>query len=322
MAKLQAKKIAAALQKAQRVGEVEEAFTIAGCSVALRSMRQMEYEAAMAAVGEDEDNFVQLFKLENISRSMVEINGEDLREYDFVEVDVEEMNNQTGRSEVKHVTLERHQFIKDYVLSSWSREAVDVAFRKWNDLVAKAERKAAEGVVFELPDESAEEKYRRLLSEAKAIEPNVPHELGVKIRDEVGYALRQEYLDASEKLSQVKLEGGPGIQIIQEEDLPKEPPPDIATRPVGPALQPPSAMAGIFRQPPTSPASSRAAEIAALEESAPVPAETPPLSRAPGDIPVLESRQPQFRDPAAAASIIDQPPAGGINPRFRPPPRL
>lgn len=304
MAKLQAKRIAEALKKAQRVGEVEESFSITDCHVVLRSLRSDEYEDVMSSIGEQEDiAYIQAFKSEHLSRSIIEINNESLREYDFVDVDVEEVDNKTGRSEIKTVTLERHKFIKDYVIATWSREAIDVAFRKFNDVVAKAERVAAQEVTFEVPDETAEEKYRRLISEAKEIEGTVPFELAAKVRDDNGYLLKQEWTAAEAKLAQVQAEG------IDPEPV-QEPPPVVTPAPVS--------MASILRQPVREPPPPqvdpvllrKAAEIQALEGEVPV-----------GAMHQVEPKL-QSRNPEAAMGIIDQPPAGGLNPRFRPPPRV
>lgn len=364
MARIQAKKIAEALKKAQRVGEVEEQFSIAGCNVVLRSLTNPEYVAVVAALeGLEDIEYAVSFRVEHLSRSICEINGESLREVDFVEVDVE--NPKTGRVETQ--VLERHHFVRDYVLASWSREALDVAARKFNDLVEKAERVASEGIRFETPDETAEEMYRRLLAEAKDIEGTVPFELAAKIRDEFGFLLKQEWNAADEKLANV-------VQVAEEE-LNQSPAPAINTRPVGPALEQPApepapqpapapqsapvqSTSAILRRPATPPP-----EAAQRVQPAPTPAPTPqtlgvpliPPMGAPvavnpalskksaeiqaleGDIsgeqlgaspqtaynphaPTLENR-PLARDPVAAAQILDQPPAGGINPRFKPRPK-
>jgi len=210
MAKLQAKKITEALKKAQRVGEVEIPFRVTGCDIVVRSLRPEEYEAATQAAQEFEDlQYINAFKREHLSRSICEINGESLREYDFVEVDIEEPDPNTGRLAAKTVSLERHQFVSDYVLATWSREAVDTAFRKFNDVVAKSEQAATEGVEFTIPDETPEERYRRLLVEAKEIEGQVPFELVGRILDEVGYiskSSKDELKDVDQKLSQVSAE--------------------------------------------------------------------------------------------------------------------
>lgn len=336
MVKLQAKKIAEALKKAQRVGEVEEEFTVSNCSIVLRSLRNDEYEAVTAATSELSDiAFIIAFKVEHLCRSIVEINGESLREVDFVEVDVE--NGQTGRQET--VTLERHQFIKDYVLSSWSREAVDVSFRKFNDIVAKAESAASEGVVFEVPEESPSEKYRRLLLEAKDIEGEVPFELAAKTRDEFGYLLKTEWEGVGEKLSGLT----PEERVEEASSRRLTPPAPVATKP---------SVESILRVPPLEKAPLPEIPPPALEQplippmGQPVPVASldalRELERAPTDPsglglspqtaydprahaslpPETGGPAPQRRNPEQARAILDQPPAGGINPRFKAPLKL
>jgi hypothetical protein len=187
--KLQAKKITEALQKAQRVGEVEERFTVAGCEVVLRNLLPEEFAAVVAETDDLEEglDYVNVFKKGHICRSLIELNGESLREYDFVEVDVEEPDPITKQLVSKVITLERHKFIYDYVLATWSREVVDVAYRKFLDVTRKSEVEAAEGVEFILPDETPDEKFRRLLVEVKDFEGQLPFELAKRILEEVGY---------------------------------------------------------------------------------------------------------------------------------------
>jgi hypothetical protein len=330
--KIQAKKIADALKRAQRVGEVEEAVTIAGCSLVIRSLTNPEYVALTTALNGLEDiEYAVAFRIEHICRAICEINGESLREVDFVEVDVE--NPKTAK--VESQLLERHQFVKDYVLASWSREALDVAMRKFNDVVEKAEKAASDGIRFDTPDESAEEAYRRLLAETKELEGAVPFELATKIRDEFGYLLKQEWAALNERL--------PGVPEATQADEPEAvtapvPPPQpvvaptsvqqstnsILRRPAAtkPVADTPQAM-GVPLIPPMGPPvtisptlAQKQAEIAALEgdvmmggvgatpETAYNPAVTLP------------------RNPVEAQKILDQPPTGGINPRFKAPPKL
>ena len=292
----------------------------------LRSLRPDEYEAALAAIGEQEDlAYIQAYKTEHLSRSIIEINNESLREYDFVDVDIEETDHKTERTTIKTATLERHQFIKEYVIATWSREAIDVAFRKFNDVVAKAERVAAQEVTFEIPEETAEEKYRRLITEAKEVEGTVPLELAAKVRDENGYLLKQEWTSVEAKLAQVESAKEPEPEPAPV-SVPEPEPTPVSAAPA-PTLQ--ASTAAILRQPvrelvprvevPESPIDPallrRASEIQALEGLGPVvdTGATPQTE--------LESR-PQMRDPEEAKKILDRPPTGGLNPRFRSPPRV
>lgn len=241
MAKLQAKRITEALKKAQRVGEVEEQFTIAGCNVVLRSLTNEEYEAVNKVSNELEElEYIDSFKKEHICRSICELNGESLREYDFVEVEVEEPDPRSpGLMVKKTVNLEKPTFVLNYVLATWSREAIDTTFRKFNDVVAKSERAAVEGVEFTIPDETPEEKFRRLVLEAKELEGQVPFELVTRILNEVGYVSKasQEELEAvQDRLAQVAVDMPveEPVPTLQEalgsipEPAPKHQPRDIA----------------------------------------------------------------------------------------------
>lgn len=358
MARLQAKKIADALKKAQRVGEVEEPVTIDGCSLVLRSLRPEEFEAAVMAAQEFEDlQYLNAFKKEHLNRSIVEVNGESLREYDFVEVELEETNPETGAGVAKTVALERHKFISEYVLSTWSREAVDTVFRKFNDVVAKAEKAATEGVTFTVPEEIPEEIYRRLLQEAKELEGQIPFELVGRILDEVGYvskSSKEELESADSKLAQVP----PGEQVVPPEASqtvsrslpPTTPLPDprtlVAARvplnqravslPVpAPSQEPiPASPRGAVPPPelqvrpviPVSPAAlKRAQELQAIEALGPVPLEDTHTVQGVSRLAdgVAELREPMAGiDQKAAERIFEQPPVAGINPRYRPPPRM
>lgn len=326
MARLQAKKIAAALIKAQHVGEVEEMFNLHGCNVVLRSLTNGEYESATAAVADLEDvSFVIGFRVEHLCRSIIEFNGVSMREYDFVEVDVQDPKTETTET----ITLERHTFVRDYILASWSREAVDVAFRKFGDLVLKAEKAASEGIHFETKEESSEETYRRLMAEIKEIEGSVPFELAAKIRDEHGYLLKQEWASTEDKLAALS------EQTVPEVETPVAPVAQAPVQPPAPPVQQSTDV--IMRRSPAAPstlsvpvmppmgapvavaAAKRSAEIEEMEnltgldqgevgssiENAFDPRST-----------VLE-RRPLVRDPDVVNRVIDQPPAGGINPRFK-----
>jgi len=230
---------------------------------------------------------------------------------------VEETDNQNGKSAVKSLTLERAQFVKDYVLSTWSREAIDVAFRKFNDVVAKAEKVAADNVTFEIPEESEDDKYRRLLGEAKTVEPGVPLELAAKIRDEFGYLLKQEWSAVEEKIAMIK----------QDEEEPKS-----EVKSEAPPLRP--STAAILR-----PSRESAPTPEPAPEPEPIPVEvarkSAQIQQVEGDPdPAILGTSPQTaynphaeprlqrRNADEVKQILDQPPVGGINPRFRPPSRV
>lgn len=352
MAKLQAKKINEALKKAQRVGEVELPFSIMGCSVVLRSLRPEEYESALRAVDEYADlQYINAFKREHICRAICEVNGESLREYDFVEVEVEEPDR-TGTLVVKKISLERHKFVSDYILSTWSREAIDTAFRKFNEVVAKSEKAAVEGVEFTIPDETPEDKYRRLLTEVKDIEGQIPFELSARILKEQGYILASsssELKEVDQKLSQLSGEPlEPEREVVSQGQVPSQPrqenvpepqpertrsqlqpDPEVLMRQRRPLnqtafseQQPPPEMQVRPAIPATSASIRRAQEIEAIEQGAMLESVVPVApTRLLDGIPELAEPVAKV-NPKAAEQIFEQPPTAGINPRYRAPTRM
>src|SRR3990172_1942117 len=118
MAILQAKKVQEALRKAKQVGLVEEPVTIAGCSMVFRSLTPEAYEAIAEETKELEDlAYVQAFQIGHLCRAIVEIEGVDLRDVDFVE---------TGEADAagKPVKIERHAWVRDGYVKTWGREVV------------------------------------------------------------------------------------------------------------------------------------------------------------------------------------------------------
>lgn len=365
MATLQLKKIAESLAKAQGVGQVEDDATIAGCHVVFRSLRPDEYEQIHADTAEKEDlAYLNAYRIEHLARSIVELGGQDFRSVEAVEVD--------GPDD-KPIAIEKHEFLRDYVLSTWGREAVDVAFRKFNDVVQKADRTSADGVKFETPDETAEEKYRRLLVELRDVEGELPMDLALRLLEEAGYTKRvttQDFEAAQERLRNMAPSETTTEETSEEPPPPAPepvapPPPRPQTMRASPAPASPSGRPTPVHVPPSSPvpamATSRPASVEDLmrirkpvhgQPATPVPTTTPsqapqPMTRSqqiaameavedpalavqattqvaeppPYEVePVIE--QPQTKlDPKAAAAILDRPPVGGVNRRFRPPPK-
>ena len=349
--KLQAKKIKEALQKAQRVGEAEERFLLDGCEVVLRSLRSEEFQIITEECSELEDlAYLNAYKKGHIARAFVETNGESFREFDFVEVDIEEVDVATREPVSKTISLETHKFVMDYILSTWSREAIDVAYRKFLDVTEKAEKKAAQGVEFTVPDETAEDKFRRLLIEAKELEGQIPFELVARILDEVGYmskASKQEQDAIDQKLAQVGTETAPQEAVAAQQSpqvqasMPVEPPPQtaprLARRPLNqiavdlpvPTSQPtvvarqqdpPPNLAARPEIPISPDILRRAREIEALEgnlDSGPAVTSATRLTEGVAEL----NGTLQRVNPQAVEPILNQPPVAGVNPRFRSPPR-
>lgn len=305
MATLQAKKFAAALAKAQGVGQVEEDLTITGCHVVLQSLRPEDYEQIHTETSEKEDlNYLNAYRAEHLARSVVELNGQSLRDTDFVEVENEEVDEATGRMVLKPVLLERHAFVRDYVLSTWSREAIDVGFKKFNDVVAKSERESAKGVQFDAPDETSEEKYRRLLTEVREVEGELPMDLANRVLEENGYTKRittQDFDVAQERLRNMQAvqesrvaEPQPVAAVEEpwekiEEAEEEAPPPPMRPRPMS---RPPVAAQSPQARPQPAP----------VRPATPSPAPAAPMSREASPEDVARLRQPiHGQTPAASA---------------------
>jgi hypothetical protein len=383
MTTLQAARILEALQKAKQVGRVEEAITIDGCPLVLQNLTPDDYESINDELeGLEEVEYLHAFQSGHVARSIIELGGQDLRGIDFVEDEVPSGRSLLSASlptaaaeelltkvrevggegsvspdgEDRLVKLERHEWIRTRVLSSWGREAIGVAWRKFAEVLDAADEKAKSGIQFRIPDEGSEERYRRLLGEAKEVEEDLPSELVQGILDEVGYMSKSsaEELEAVEQRMRK--------MAVQDAEAAKAPPEaETAPQPEAQAPQPQVDPQELMRRrqplnrqaaaPPVpraeaqvqsatkaapvpeqlrkaaqanSQALGRSAQIAALESQMDpsLAAEVAPaaIPRAPRGDEVAELVRGEV-DGGAVASITDKPPMVGINPRFRPPGR-
>lgn len=335
MAVLQAKKLKAALEKAKKVGLVEEAVTVAGCQIVLRSLTPDEYEA-ISEEGKDLEELAYLnaFQIGHLARSIVEIDGVDLRDVDFVEVEDEETS--------KVIKLEKHAWLRDTILRTWSREAIISSWRKLLEVMALSEAKAKEGITFTIAEETDEEKFRRLLAEMLESTAELPPDLVIRILDDGGLILKStkaELEEATEKLSDLGTPEVSAPKFISPEEVPEQSPVDaealmqnrtplnqgVADVPVPQTVGPISAsrraeVPEAIRQAAVPTQSlSRAAQIAALEGEA---LDVPPAAlQAPGASEAVELRRAGPMDTKEVETILDKPPMAGINPRYSPPRR-
>jgi hypothetical protein len=368
MTTLQASRIREALQQAQQVGRVEEAVTIDGCPLVLQNLTSDDYNAISSEVeGLEDVEYLHAFQAAQVCRAIVEIGDQDLRSVDFVEEEVpsgrcvlqvtlpkakaEDLLKQARGlggegaiipdGETKVVKMERHEWIRHYILSGWGREALTVAWRKFTE-----EERVKEGVQFKVPEESSEERYRRLLGELKEVEEDLPSELTAKILDEVGYlskSSREELEAVEDKLRKIVSQQPEKAEAEAEEQpqpQPQQEDPQVLMRRRQPlnrqAVVPPVPQAQVAPQ--SKPADkvpvpeqlrevaqantsklSRSAQIAALEgtvdpsleqdlQAVPVPLRT--------EVAELSKNLTEI-DRQEAARITDQPPVVGINPRFK-----
>jgi hypothetical protein len=269
MGTISAKKITDALAKAKNVGIVEEEFTLDDCSLTLRNLRPDEYTAVLQECKELEElDYLYGYEKGHVSRAVVEINGLSFRDVEFIEVE-EEDAQKPGKT--KTVKLELHAYIRRTLLDSWSKEAIFTAYRKFGDVVKKAEDKAKAGITFIIPEESAEDKFRRVLGELKDIEDEIPSVLIDKVLDDYGFMRKStaaEIKSAMEKADKLAREAEAAAETEQ-------PPPDEEDS----GTPPPAATAPAAPPPPQAPPPA-APPVAAAPTSEDLMARRQPLNRA------------------------------------------
>lgn len=187
---ISAKQLNASLEKAKGVGIVEgEPFTIGDCEVVLRNLRPDEYESIVSETKELEDLvYLDEWQKGHVARAVVQLNGVDLRGTKFVE---DEEPDPKNKGQVRAVKREVHDWLRKNILSTWGKEAMFTAYRKFTDVVFLAENKSKDGIQFVVSDETNEEKYRRLLGEMKEAEAELPPLLARAILEEYGYVVKE-----------------------------------------------------------------------------------------------------------------------------------
>ena len=297
------------------------------------------------------------YRIGHLCRSIIEINGESLRDADFIEVEVEEEVD--GVKKLRTIALERHKFVADYLLASWSQEAISAAFRKFADVLEKAEQKAIDGVEFRVPDETPEDKFQRLLMEAKELEGQIPFELAGRILGEIGYiskSSKEELETVDKRLARVASEINSGVTVdgLHEASEQNSNPTPTRTQAAPQAVRVPLNQRAVSvpvptpqvaprtepeepRKPliPLSPeVLRRSRELEALEGGNsppvgyPLDAATAPAiqssTRVAESVPsgtVVAAATAPRGEPTGLGSILDRPPVAGVNPRYRPPPQ-
>jgi hypothetical protein len=236
---LTADRLGEALKKATQVGLVEEEVTIAGCTITLQSLTPDDYEAIIAELEELEDvEYYHAYQLGHVCRSIIELDGQDLREVAFIEDEApngfllwatvptqdaaqavtEAVKGAGGEAslvpseEKRTVKYERHEWLRKKLLPSWSREALGVAWRKFAETLVTAEEKAKEGVVFRVPEETAEDKLRRLVGEVMEIHEELPEEIVDKVLEDAGlrkWSKAKEIEEATGRIDKLAQEAAP-----------------------------------------------------------------------------------------------------------------
>lgn len=317
-------RLKAALTKARNVGRVEEPVTIAGCAIVLQSLSPDEYEAINEETkGLDEMAYLHAYQIEHLCRSIVEIEGCDLRETKFIELDEGD----------KKVKLEKHAWLRDEYLRTWSRESIVSAWRKMLEVFAKADEKAKEGIQFSIAEETEEQTFRRLLGEMKEAAGDLPDELVLKILDEEGLMLKASKAELDAVNESLKNEATPAPEAPKAAPPPPAPP---STTPAEAAALmanrvPMNRQAVEVPTPqsqsaPVAVPAGRRVEVPKEIREAAVPlqslsrADRPPMPDLPPPQPqeIVEIKRPP---PTPQIPVIDGPPAAGINTRYQPPRR-
>ena len=214
-----ASRLQAVLEKARNAGHFEESARIAGLHVVFSSLTAEAYNQILEDLEEvPELSYAGAYQVEHVCRSIVQIDEESLRDVQFVEVEAEGSQNS--------IKVERHQWLRDHIVSTWSREMLSVAFRKVMDAIKGAEERALEGVQFRIAEETDEEKYRRLLGELKETGAELPDDL----RDAI---LREEGLAAATSKAEMEALDARTRAWAAEAESPPEPvftPPENAQR--------------------------------------------------------------------------------------------
>ncbi len=357
------KQISEAIAKARSVGLVEEPCTIGDCTIVLRNLRPDEYVAILQEVKDlDEIDYLYGFQKGHVARAICEVNGVDLRDADYVEVEEPDPKN---KDRTRTIKLELHKYVRQAFLDSWGKEAVQTAFRKFGDVVKIAEDNSKKGITFIIPEENAEEKMRRLFNEIIELQEEVPSTLVARIFDEYGLMKKSTAAEIKATMERADELAREQEKVRQAAEAPTEEPPPPATPVPQPAPPPPDPVPQEpVRAPPSSIMAARrplnqplppdphqtlqhqvahaqpaipvreanvakSASIAALEGDAGITHPDLPHPGAPYGAPVaqvqevaeLRTRGVEAVDIKAFHANVETPPKGGLNPRFKAPPR-
>jgi hypothetical protein len=347
MASLSARRLHEGLSKARNIGIVYQDVEVDDCKLVVRNLRPDEYEAIIAETkGLTGLEGMNVYQKGHACRAIVEINGIDLRGVKFIED--EEEDPKTGKT--KTIKREVHEYLRTEVVDTWTKEPLYVVFRKVLDAVAEAEKKAQSKVQFTTEEETNEEKLRRLVGDLKELQDDIPEPLFDRILEESNLMRRlskEEGKAIEDRLGKAAEEGR-----VVTPPAPSTPPPPqetvaadnvqqrlrdrvplnrqaVVVPDASPPIQERFERVPVQAPPPpiqaTPPTASRSAKIAAIEGDLD-PSLTSALlegssqTRRPAEVAVIGGDRTDRVDPTKLA--VDKPPQGGLNPLYRPPPRL
>jgi len=353
MTTITARKLQEGLSKARDIGLVEQEAEIEDCHLIVRNLRPDEYEAIIAETkdlaGMEQMN---VYQKAHVCRAIVEINGINLRKVQFVE---DEQEDPKVAGKMRTVKREVHEYLRAEVVNTWTKEPLYVVFRKVLDAVSEAEKRAKQKVQFIAEEETQEEKLRRALGEVQELREDLPEQVFDRALSDMGF--QRKIAEAAgkeieERLQKATVEGKPAaeepaspapreaVPVIREvAPAPRESVAPLSAenlrqrmqervpmnRQAVPVPPPPVVVAHTPPAPAVVPAS-RTARIAAMEAdvdpmltAAMLEGSSQAVTR-PVEIPVIGGDRTERVDPTQLA--VDRPPQAGLNPLYRPPPRV
>lgn len=327
---MKANRLKAVLEKARNAGQVEESVTIAGLDLVLTSLTAQ----TLATIHDElkdvsESAYAVEYQIEHVCRSIVEVDGTSLRDASLIEVDADEA---AGPS----VKVERHQWLRDNLVATWSYDMVQVAFRKVLDVIASATQLANAGVQFKVEAETDEEKFRRLLGDLKEAGAELPADMREAILNEEGLLVAASKAELEDLRERAKTWTKPdddlgGVEV----PVAREPPPRAPQQLVAASVPPtPAPAAPVSQRVPLNQTPIRdpvpinlpdqQAVTANRRPGAPPPDQVHDLSKRSARFEAIESLQddpvvmhPDPRvDQEGVQTIVDKPPAVGVNSKY------
>ena len=235
---LSAQKISAALDKAKNICIVEETVEIAGVQLVVRNLRPSDYENITKATVDatNEAEYLYAWQKAHICHALVEVNGVDFRGVDFVEV--EEIDS---KGQKKTVKLETKSYLRDHLVSTWSKEACYTVYRKIGDAISRAESASSQNIKFLVAEETPEEKYRRIVGELRDFEDEIPAAIVNTILDENGLMRKSTAAEVKAAMERDSKDGWEAVQKKKQEAeaAPVVAPPPPPVEPCGESIADP-----------------------------------------------------------------------------------
>ncbi len=311
------KKVTPALLQTRGLGILEESLEFDGHSIVLRSLTDMEWAAAHSAAfdvlnGSDSDTsqsdvlFTAHMHLEALSRSICDLDGESLRDVDFIEAVIDDTT----------VQLERHDFLLKFVLPTWSQSFIGAVWDCYLGLLERTSVYARQSIRLTVDNETVVERYQRLLTELRQLEGQCPVEVVDRVLDGSGY-MRTEMYTAQrlQEVSAVPQVSVPQVSVPQvsvpQVSVPQVSVPQVSVPQVSvPQVSVPPVPTIEGRQSIPARLAQRQAELASLE-ALPIEDASPSITDTGRPVQTLFKSEPRV------TSFQDSPNVK-LNPRFQP----